>query len=291
MKTMFLRKLAWGVLALLMSASCAAADPVAQIVKLSGNASITRGNATAPLVLGSALEAGDKLSTDATGRLRLQLIDGSTINLGSQSELLIDDVVSAGPGTERQIGLDLWLGALLAHAAPATPQSRFEIRTTKAISAVRGTQWGILASAVQSEILVLEGRVGVRKNEISGKSAISLTRTLGVTVTDQGLGQITRWTEAQVAALLTATTVPGPEMGFDLGKAPALPLTPIMAPAPSPTEPDLTPKGTRKYGKQPCIDPHDDRCRDHDHESKGQDSSDHESPSHEHDTDSDNDSF
>lgn len=117
-----------------------------------------------------------------------------------------------------------------AFAQPATPKSRFEIRTPKAITAVRGTEWSILATILQSDVLVLSGRMGVRKNEISGASAISLTRTLGVTVTDQDLGKITRSTEAQVAALMSATEVPGPEMQFDLDKTPGLNLEPIKAP-------------------------------------------------------------
>nr|WP_298690008.1 FecR family protein [uncultured Dongia sp.] len=256
MRTMFLRELSWGILALLGSTTLAWADPVAQVVKLSGTVAVTRDNATAPVVLGAALEPGDKLTTDASSRVRLQLIDGSVINLGSASQLSIDDVVSQGPGTERQIGLDLWIGALRAFAAPATSDSRFEIRTPKAITAVRGTEWGILASAAQSDILVLTGRVGVRKNEISGKSAISLTRTLGVTVTDQGLSQITRWTEAQVAALMAATDVPGPEIGFDLGSAPALDLTPI-----APVAPQTPTKKTDGKGKKLCQDPDSFNCR------------------------------
>lgn len=260
---MRLRDISCGVLAFLATTGLAWAEPVAQVVKLSGNVMVTRDNVSAPLVLGAAIEPGDKLSTDASSRVRLHLIDGSVINLGSASELSIDDVVSQGPGTERQIGLDLWIGALRAFAAPATPDSRFEIRTPKAITAVRGTEWGILASAVQSDVLVLTGRVGVRKNEVSGKSAISLTRTLGVTVTDQGLGQITRWSEAQVAALLAATEVTGPEMGFDLGKAPALNLTPVP-----PVEPAQIPKATKPEKK--CLDQGSNTCgkggRDRDHD-------------------------
>jgi hypothetical protein len=256
MTAMFLRELAWGMLALLTSTALAWADPVAQVIKLSGTVAVTRDNMTGPLVLGAALEPGDKLTTDAGSRVRLQLIDGSVINLGSASELSIEDVVSQGPGTERQIGLDLWIGALRAFAAPATSDSRFEIRTPKAVTAVRGTEWGILASVVQSDVLVLTGRVGVRKNEISGRSAITLTRTLGVTVTDQGLGQITRWTEAQVAALMAATEVPGPEIGFDLDKAPALGLMPI-----APVEPRTPAKKTDGKGNKACQDSNSFDCR------------------------------
>ncbi|MBK8158232.1 MAG: FecR domain-containing protein [Rhodospirillaceae bacterium] len=268
---MCLRELSWGVLALLVSTSLAWADPVAQVVKLSGNVEVTRGAASAPLVLGAALEPGDRLKTDASSRVRVQLIDGSIINLGSESELSIENVVSAGPGTDRQVGLDLWLGALRAFAAPATSKSRFEIRTPRAITAVRGTEWGILANAVQSDVLVLSGRVGVRKNEVSGVSATTLTRTLGVTVTDQGLGQITRWNEAQVAALMAATEVPGPERGFDLGTAPALDL----APAAKPVAPDNE-QGKSKPGKQNCPDPDTFSCKRRDRD-RGQ--------THEHDND------
>lgn len=279
MKMMCLRELSWGVLALLASTSLAWADPVAQVVKLSGNVDVTRGDASAPLVLGAALEPGDKLKTDASSRVRLQLIDGSIINLGSQSELTIEDVVSGGPGTDRQVGLDLWLGALRAFAAPATAKSRFEIRTPRAITAVRGTEWGILANAVQSDVLVLSGRVGVRKNEVSGVSATTLTRTLGVTVTEQGLGQITRWNEAQVAALMAATEVPGPERAFDLGTAPALNLVPVVKPA----APEKTPKKAEPRNMF-CPDSDTFSCRRRDRDRDQ--SHDHDkSNDHEHDND------
>ncbi|WP_374650403.1 FecR domain-containing protein [Dongia sp.] len=272
---MCLRELSWGVLALLASTALAWADPVAQVVKLRGQAILTRDDATAPLLLGAALEPGDQLTTDANGRVRLQLIDGSVINLGSQSTFSIDDVISSGPGGDRQVKLDLAQGALRAHAAPATPASRFEIRTPRAITAVRGTEWGILADQVKSDVLVIAGRVGVRKNEISGVSATTLTRTLGVTVTEQGLGAIARWNEAQVAALLAATDVPGPEFGFDLLKAPQLQLAPI---APAPQEKKVIPR------KKRCYDPHDDFCLRRDRGDKPEHENGNE---HEHESDND----
>lgn len=269
---MFLRDLAWGAVALLASTTMAWADPVAQVIRLSGTATVTRDNATAPLILGAALETGDRLVTDANGRVRLQLIDGSVINLGSLVQFEIAEVESNGPGTEREVGLDLLSGALRAFAAPATPSSRFEIRTPRAITAVRGTEWGVIAAPTQSDVLVMSGRVGVRKNEISGRSAISLTRTLGVTVTDTGLGAITRWPQAQVDGWLASTDVPGAEVPFNLGAAPALNLTPL-----APQSPQETPGEPTKKRASSCLDPdsavckRDSQGRDHDrdHDSKG----------------------
>ncbi len=275
---MIWRNLTCGAVALLATTAFAWADPVAQVVRLSGQAAVIRDNATAPLQLGALLENGDRLTTDATGRVRLQLIDGSVINLGSQSEFAIDEVVSAGPGTPREIELDLQSGALRAHAAPATPQSRFEIRTPKAITAVRGTEWGILAGPAQSDVLVLSGRVGVRKNEISGKSAISLTRTLGVTVTDAGLGQSSRWPQNEVDALLAATDVPGEDRPFDLKDGPALDLTPLP-PKASPDNP-----GNDKKHSKPCLDPGSKNCRGDGNGGRDSEHSSDHTKDHEHDS-------
>jgi hypothetical protein len=266
-----LRQITVSLIALAAMASAAHAAPVAQVVRLSGNAEITRGNATGPLVLGAALEPGDKIKTDGSGRLRLQLIDGSTINLGSQSELVIDDVVSQGPGTERQIELDLATGALRAEAAPATPKSRFEIRTPLAVTAVRGTEWGIVSAAERSDVIILSGRVGVRRNIVSGESAISLTRSLGTSVTAEGLGPVGRWSPEQLAAFDALTAVPGTETPFDLGAAPGLNLTPIALP---PRE--ITPQ---KYNN--CLDPENLNCRTggrdrRDHQSEGHDNEGHD---------------
>ncbi|MDY0873128.1 FecR family protein [Dongia rigui] len=279
---MFLRDLAWGAVALLASTAMAWADPVAQVVRLSGTATVTRDNATAQLKLGAALETGDRLATDATGRVRLQLIDGSVINLGSLANFEIAEVESGGPGTERQVGLELLTGALRAFAAPATPSSRFEIRTPRAITAVRGTEWGVIAMPAQSDVLVMSGRVGVRKNEISGRSAISLTRTLGVTVTDTGLGAITRWPKAQVEAWQAATDVPGADVPFDLGAAPALDLLPQ-----APQTPQQNPSQPPRKRTSRCFDPDTSLC-DKDGNGGRDNDRDHDN-SHDHDSDHDHD--
>lgn len=241
-------------LALVLGSTAALAEPVAQVIRLSGAVEVTRGNATGALQLGAALEPGDIITTTATGRVRLQLIDGSTINLGSQSALTVADIVSEGPGTERQIELELAQGALRALAAPAAPKSRFEIRTPLAVTAVRGTEWGILSDAQKSDVIILSGRVGIRRNIVSGESAISLTRNLGTTVTAEGLGPVGRWSPEQLAAFEAATAVPGREIPFNLGAAPALNLTPL---APAPVEP--APKESRKR-KTACVDPNSIDC-------------------------------
>lgn len=272
-----LREFSWGVFALLATASFAWADPVAQVTKLSGSATLLRENATAPLVLGAALEPGDEVATDATGRVRLQLIDGSVINLGSETRFAIDQVISGGIGTDRNVSLDLSQGALLAGAAKATPNSRFEIRTPRAVTSVRGTEWGILSDAVKTDVMVVSGRVGVRKNEISGASGVSLTRQSGISVTNDALGESSRWGEDRFAELMSVTSVPGAETGFDLNKAAPLSFTPTKAEIPATPAPQSTPT------KRKCYAQDDDSCdrdrgNDSDHEHNDHDND------HEHDS-------
>lgn len=272
----FLRRISFGVALLSATSSLALAAPVAQVIKLSGAAELKRGNATAPLQLGTALELGDQLTTTDNGRVRLQLLDGSTINLGAGSALLIDDLVSGGPGTERQIELELQKGALKAEAAPATPKSRFEVRTPLAVTAVRGTVWGIVAQPQQSDVIIIEGRVGIRRNIFTGESGISLTRNHGLTVTADALGQMRRWSPEEIAAFEALTNVPGTEIPFNPNAAPAPALVPIVLP-PSETAPD-----SKK--KKNCLDQDSLNCRigdrnnssdgssrdnDHDHDSDG----------------------
>lgn len=214
---MICRRLGLGFLALLTTSTLAFAAPVAQVVKLSGTVQLIHDSDSSTLTLGASLEEGDTLKTDASSRVRIQLLDGSTVNIGSGTEFVIDDVESDGPGKERDVGLDLWLGVLLAHAAPATPDSRFEIRTKKATTAVRGTQWGIYAEPAKSDVVVLDGTVGVESE--AGGDDVALTKSIGVTVTDAGLGQPAQWSQAQIDALIAATNVPGEEVPFTLKKA------------------------------------------------------------------------
>lgn len=231
-----LHSLSVGVGLLLASATMSLADPVAQIVRIAGVVELARDGQSGAAGLGTALEVGDVLRTQDQGRVRIQLIDGSTINLGSQAELVISEVVSGGAGTERQIELDLGAsGALRAFAAPATPKSRFEIRTPLAVTAVRGTEWGILSSPDLSDVLIIEGRVGIRRNIVSGETGISLTGGRAIPVTADALGQPTRLSPEQLAALDAATSIPGTDIPFDPASAPAPTIVPSEE-APQPQE-------------------------------------------------------
>jgi ferric-dicitrate binding protein FerR (iron transport regulator) len=91
--------------------------------------------------------------------------------------------------------------ALLIDAPKQHGKKRFEVTTPQAIAAVRGTKWAVDAQETRTSVLVLRGRVAVRRPAIAGQ--VVLGPGDGVDV-DPGNGPliVKHWPEARVTALL-----------------------------------------------------------------------------------------
>lgn len=261
--------------------------PVGQVVKLRGSAEITRGRLSLPLPPGAALQAGDVVKTGAGTRLKLQFIDGSTIALGENAELKITEFTVADAPNTRAALMTLTQGTLHALAAKAGPGSRFEIRTNLAYSAVRGTEWFVIATATETDVAVVTGRVGVGLAKISAESAVSIGRQAKIAVgAETGLEDPRMLSDAELADLLSKTDSPEADLPFDLGTAPALAF-PIAVPGTGGPELDK-PNSEIQGKKRDCLRTGAGGCsgrgNDKDHDSRGGGSS------HDHDHDSDHDS-
>lgn len=258
--------------------------PVGQIVKLRGGAEITRESATLPLRIGTALVPGDEVATGPGGRLKIVFSDGSTVALGENARLKIEGF-AVSPPQARDALLAFGQGTLHAIAAKAAPGSRFEIRTSLAYSAVRGTEWFVVADAAETDVAVIDGRVGVGLARITAESAVSIGRNAKIAVTSgNGLSQPRLLTKAEIGQLLLATDVPGVELPYDLTTAPKLEF-PRVHPgadgAATPAAPETTPKlrDCLRSGDIECDDRGSDRDRGTSDRGKGSDhhDSDHES--------------
>jgi ferric-dicitrate binding protein FerR (iron transport regulator) len=97
--------------------------------------------------------------------------------------------------------VDLRSKALLLEVPKQSAGRRFEVVTPQAIAAVRGTKWAVDTQATTTSVLVLGGRVTVRRR--AGRDRVVLGPGEGVDV-EAGTGPLTvkRWPEARVAALL-----------------------------------------------------------------------------------------
>ena len=66
-------------------------ETIGHVRELSGTASIVRGAASLPASVGLALQRGDQIRTDKPGAVGLVLLDDTTISLGSNSALSLND--------------------------------------------------------------------------------------------------------------------------------------------------------------------------------------------------------
>ena len=97
--------------------------------------------------------------------------------------------------------VDLQSKALLVDAPKQPGKSHFRVTTPQAIAAVRGTKWAVDVGHGRTSVLVLQGRVGVRRP--AGATQVFLGPGEGVDV-DPGTEPlvIKRWAHPRVDALL-----------------------------------------------------------------------------------------
>ncbi|MEO8119891.1 MAG: FecR domain-containing protein [Rhodoferax sp.] len=114
------------------------------------------------LAAGMQLKAGDSFDTGASGTLTLRLPDGAIVVFPPQTR--------AGLGVSRQVAgtalrataIELQNGSADSSVPPLTvPASRFEIRTPRVVTAVRGTRFRVAADGAISRHEVVSGVVAV----------------------------------------------------------------------------------------------------------------------------------
>ncbi len=97
--------------------------------------------------------------------------------------------------------VDLQSKALLVDAPRQRGKRRFQVTTPQAIAAVRGTKWVVDAQQSRTSVLVLRGRVAVRRP--GGAGQVVLGPGDGVDVEPGTAALITkRWPQPRVDALL-----------------------------------------------------------------------------------------
>ena len=151
---------------LLGSAITASAAPVCEVAALQGRAELV---GTGPLKKGQGLSVGAQLRTGPKSRLRLRCVDGSTLVLADNSQLLIE---LFEPGPARKASFMLGIGLLGQKVQPAEQpsESRWQVRTPSAVTAVRGTEFMVEVAKDQStQVHVLSGVVAVESQGAGDK--------------------------------------------------------------------------------------------------------------------------
>ena len=152
------------------------AERTALVIHVQGVVMGTVSAANVPLAVGMQLKAGDSFDTGARGALSLRLAEGSTVVFAPQTQAALARSREV-PGTGVQATtIDLKNGSVDSTVAPLrNPASRFEVRTPRVVTAVRGTRFRVTADGDASRHEVVTGAVGVTGVEpgrIAGETSL-----------------------------------------------------------------------------------------------------------------------
>lgn len=209
--------LALGLAALLLiaaggaPAAAQAGRAIGMVSELAGDCRITRAGEAAgrPLAVGTELYEGDRLRTAADARLRLEMIDGSIVQLGAGTDLVLDWFLYAPEEETQNVVLRASAGILRVIAQLVLPRAAYGVQTPTAAASVRGTDWILEASLEATAIVALEGAVTVRNVDDRVSGAVVLGPGEGVTVEAGNPPPApTVWGDARRQSFIARTTVP-----------------------------------------------------------------------------------
>jgi PKD repeat protein len=101
-----------------------------------------------------AVQWGDVITTERGGRVRVRLNDGSVLNVGSQSSLLIQQHDAGTQNTQ----LELIYGRVRANATRiVAPGGEFKVRTKSAVAGIVGTEEYVESSDISTKVIALGG--------------------------------------------------------------------------------------------------------------------------------------
>ena len=143
-----------------------------------------------PLAAGMAMQQGDSFDTGHQGTLTLRFADGALAAFapGTRATLgLSRETPFGGVGATR---IDLEKGAVETAVTPLrSPASRFDVRTPRVVTAVRGTRFRVAQDDQASRHEVLEGRVTAQG---AGPAAVEITQGTGLRAQADRLGEVVR---------------------------------------------------------------------------------------------------
>jgi len=151
----------------------------------------------------------DQLQTNNTGRLRLNLRDGSILSLGSNSQMRVvqHDAIT------QQTTLELLFGRLRSQVVKLTKSnSHFEVRTPTAVAGVIGTDFLLIATADRTTLIVFNGVVQMTPLNGAGgapnqSQSVNVNTGQQVEVTATGVGQVGPITQQAIQQLIQQTAV------------------------------------------------------------------------------------
>jgi hypothetical protein len=161
------------------------------------------------LHLRSVVHQEDRIETMAASKVELALLDGTVLTLGPKSSLRLTEYVYTPSAQRQQSVLQAFVGAFRIAVQKVLPEGVFEVHTSNAVAAIRGTEWMAEVKPEATAVVVLEGQVAVRhaRPDIGGAVVLGAGEGTDVRGTQAPTPPKT-WGAARVEALRQATTLP-----------------------------------------------------------------------------------
>ncbi|MHB8270637.1 FecR family protein [Bradyrhizobium sp.] len=117
----------------------AADDPIGNVATLTGNATVTRSNASTPLKLKDDIFLNDVLQTSANSTLGVTFNDATTFNLTANARITVDSFVYEDGGKANAALFNVAKGTVAFVAAAVAKSGDMKISTPTATLGIRGT--------------------------------------------------------------------------------------------------------------------------------------------------------
>ena len=114
-------------------------DPIGNVATLTGNATVTRNNASAPLKLKDDIFLNDVLQTSANSTLGVTFNDSTTFNLTANARITVDSFVYEDGGKQNAALFNVAKGTVAFVAAAVANSGDMKISTPTATLGIRGT--------------------------------------------------------------------------------------------------------------------------------------------------------
>jgi hypothetical protein len=132
------------------------------VIAVSGAPSLVRANGEQQAIeTGTNLYSGDQVVTADEQSLRIQFADKSELQVLSNSVVVLDKLSHHKHTGMVDTRIRLNSGSVNTWVEKLKPDSRYEIKTPAAVTAVRGTAYRLSATSQISRTMVTEGNVGV----------------------------------------------------------------------------------------------------------------------------------
>ena len=174
-------------------------EPVGKVTGISASASQDR----IPIVSNNVVRSNEVLTTNRSGRLRVQLDDGSILSLGSDTQFKVLKHDAASGDTV----VNLAAGRLRSRVVKLRKSgTKFQVSTPQARITVVGTDFFLDVSPEQTQVVVYSGIVLV--NAANGGSPLDVAAGQMTTVTRRGISRLTLTPEDFEQETMAETALP-----------------------------------------------------------------------------------